>query len=65
MKWTDQERAEPAAQYARIGYVAGERWPAAPPELSPEQLLSLFRRIADGADRSGLMAALAEAARSR
>lgn len=62
MKWTDQQRAELAREYARVGYVAGERWPAPPPELTPLQLLELFRRIPDGSGRAGYTAALADAA---
>jgi hypothetical protein len=61
MDWTEQQRAELAREYARIGYVAGELWPAPPPELTPAQLLALFRRIPDGAGRVGYTAALAEA----
>ena len=63
MDWTEQQRTELARAYARIGYVAGERWPAPPPELTPAQLLELFRRIPDGAGRAGYTAALADAAK--
>jgi hypothetical protein len=62
MDWSEEQRAELAREYTRIGYVAGERWPAPPAELTPEQLLALFRRISDGAGRAGYMTALAERA---
>ena len=59
MNWTEQQRAELAREYDRIGYVPGERWPAPPAELTPADLLALFRRIPDGAGRAGYMTALA------
>ena len=62
MEWSEQERAELAREYARIGYVDGERWPAPPEHLGPADLLALFRRIPDGAGRAGWMAALADLA---
>ncbi len=58
MDWTDEQRAELARQYARIGYRPGERWAAPPPELTPEQLLALMRTIPDGAGHAGWLAAL-------
>jgi len=61
MKWSESQRAELARQYARIGYVAGERWPAPPSELTPAQLLALLQRVPDGAGRAGYEAALADA----
>jgi len=63
--WTEEDDAELAGHYARIGFVEGELWPAPPQEYTPGQILSLFRRIPDGAGRSGYMAALASAASSR
>ena len=63
MEWSEQQRAELAAQYARVGWVDGERWPAPPSELTPDEILALFRRIPDGAGRDGYAAALADAAR--
>ena len=60
MEWTETQRAELASEYARIGYVAGERWPAPPDNLKPEDLLALFRRIADGGGREGYIAELAK-----
>ena len=62
MDWSDSQRARLAEEYARIGYVPGERWPAPPADLTPDQLLALFGRIRDGAGRAGYMAALAELA---
>jgi hypothetical protein len=63
MEWTDHQRAELAREYARIGYVQGELWPAAPDHLKPADLLNLFRRIPDGAGREGYSAELARAQR--
>jgi hypothetical protein len=60
MAWTEAQRAELAREYSRIGYVAGERWPAPPDTVTPEQILAMFRRIPDGAGRAGYMAALAQ-----
>ena len=60
MQWSEQERAELAREYARVGWVEGERWPAPPDHLRPSELLALFRRIPDGAGRAGYMAALAD-----
>jgi catechol 2,3-dioxygenase-like lactoylglutathione lyase family enzyme len=56
--WTDSQRAELARQYARVGYVQGELWPAAPDTLSPTDLLELFKTIPSDAGREGYMAAL-------
>jgi hypothetical protein len=58
MIWTEQERTELAKQYNRIGYIAGERWPAPPDHLTPQDLLALLRGIADEAGRAGYVAAL-------
>lgn len=60
MAWSDAQRQNLASEYARIGYVPGERWPAPPPELSPEELLALFARIPDGAGRAGFLDVLAK-----
>jgi hypothetical protein len=59
MTWTDQQLAEMERQYDRVGYVKGERWPAPPDHLSPDDLLALFRTLPDGAGRAGYMKALA------
>jgi hypothetical protein len=64
VQWTAEQQAELAASYARIGYVHGELWPAPPPELSPDELLALLRRIPDGAGRAGYMSVLADAIRT-
>jgi len=58
MDWTTEQKAELARQYARIGFLKGERWEAPPPDLTPEQLLEVMRTIADGAGRAGWAAAL-------
>lgn len=59
MEWSDSQRTRLAQEYARIGYVPGEPWLAAPSEFTPHQLLALFGRIEDGEGRTGYMAALA------
>ncbi len=59
MEWTELQRTELAREYARIGYVLGERWPAPPDHLKPEDLLALFRRIPNGAGQAGYTAELA------
>jgi hypothetical protein len=61
VEWNEQQRAELARQYARIGYVPGELWPTPSQERTPDQLLELFRRIPDGAGPAGYIAALADA----
>lgn len=58
MEWSAEQKAELARQYARIGFVQGERWEAPPSGLTPDQLLDLMRSIPDGAGRSGWQAAL-------
>ena len=63
MEWTETQRAQLAREYSRIGYVAGEWWPAPPDHLTPEDLLGLFRRIPDGAGRIGYTAELAKSAK--
>ena len=59
MEWSDSQRTRLAQEYARIGYIPGEPWPAPPSELTPDQLLALLGRIKDGKGRTGYMAALA------
>jgi len=63
VEWTDQQRAELARQYARIGHVQGDLWPAPPAHLNPEDLLVMFRRIPDGAGREGYIAELVKPVR--
>jgi hypothetical protein len=63
IEWTELQLAELAREYSRIGYVAGEPWPAPPQHLKPEDILALFHRIPDGAGRGGYAAELAKAAR--
>jgi hypothetical protein len=58
MDWTAEQKAELAQQYVRIGHKPGERWAAPPPELSPDELLALLRKIPDGAGHAGWLAAL-------
>jgi hypothetical protein len=57
--WTDEQRAESARQYERIGYKPGELWPAPPEHLSAAQILDLMRRVPDGAGLAGWRAVLA------
>lgn len=63
MEWTELQLAELAREYSRIGYVDGDRWPAPPEHLKPEDILAIFRRIPDGAGREGYFAELAKIAR--
>lgn len=65
MEWNAEQLAELARQYARVGYVSGELWPAPPAELTPDQLLDMFRRISDNAGRDGWLGALADIAPHR
>lgn len=58
MEWNEQQRAELARQYARVGGVSGELWPTPSSELTPDQFLALLRSIPDGAGRAGYIAAL-------
>jgi catechol 2,3-dioxygenase-like lactoylglutathione lyase family enzyme len=58
-EWTDGQRADLARHYARIGYVQGELWPAAPANLEPADVIALLKAIPDGAGREGYIAALA------
>ena len=62
MDWSDQQRAQLAQEYTRIGYTAGDRWPAPPAELTPDQLLALFGRIPEGGGRPGYITELAKLA---
>jgi hypothetical protein len=59
MEWTDSQRAELARHYARVGYVQGELWPAAPANLEPADVIAILKAIPDGAGREGYVAALA------
>ena len=59
VRWTDEQRAELARQYGRIGYRPGELWPAPPDDLSADQILDLMRGISDGAGLAGWRSALA------
>jgi hypothetical protein len=63
IEWTEQQLAELAREYARIGFIAGELWPAPPEHLTPADLLLLFRRIPDGGGRAAYFAELAKLAR--
>jgi hypothetical protein len=56
--WTADQKAELARQYARIGFLKGQRWEAPPPHLTPEQLLAILQSIPDGAGLTGWQAAL-------
>jgi hypothetical protein len=59
IEWTDEQRAEVARQYERIGYRPGERWPAPPKHLTAEQILELLKRVPDRGGLPGWRAALA------
>jgi hypothetical protein len=58
MAWTAEQSAALAREYARIGYRAGERWPAPPRDYKPDELLALLRRVPTGAGREGYLAML-------
>jgi hypothetical protein len=60
MEWTDAQRAEIARQYERIGYRAGELWPAPPDHLSADDILALLRRVPDRGGLAGWRTVLAE-----
>ncbi len=64
MEWTEQQRAELAREYARIGSKPGEPWPAPAKEFEPAEMLALFKRIPDGAGRHGYIAELAKLSKS-
>lgn len=59
-QWTDEQRAESARHYERIGYKPGELWPAPPDHLTAAQILELMRRVPDGAGLAGWRAVLAK-----
>ena len=59
LEWTDEQRAESARQYDRIGYRPGDLWPAPAKHLNAEQILELMRRVPDRAGLAGWWAVLA------
>lgn len=61
VEWTDDQRAESARQYERIGYRPGELWPAPLGHLNAEQILELMRRVPDRAGLAGWRTVLAAA----
>jgi len=63
MTWNTDQLAQLAQQYERIGYVAGERWPAPPDWAGPNELLAMLREIPDHGGRAGYMTALAKLTR--
>ena len=64
MAWTEQQRLELARELARIGYRTGDLWPTPAVELSPDEMLALYRRVPDGAGREGYIAEMARSVRS-
>ena len=52
--------AEFAAEYQRIGFRVGERWPAPPCESTRSEALALLRRVPSGAGLSGWIKVLEE-----
>jgi hypothetical protein len=58
--WSEEQRAESARQYQRIGYKPGELWPAPPEHLTADQVLELMRRVPDGGGLAGWRAVLAK-----
>lgn len=63
MPWSAEQQARLGAEYARIGYQAGERWPAPPNDMTPETILQLLASVPDGAGLAGFQQALAKHAR--
>ena len=59
------EREAFAREYDRIGYRPGERWPAPPRPLTPDEQLALLRRVPDGSGLAGYLAVLAADAAKR
>ena len=59
-----EDRDAFAREYARIGYQAGELWPAPPRPLTPAEQLALLRRVPDGSGLAGYKAVLAADAAS-
>jgi hypothetical protein len=62
MEWNEHQRAELVRQYARVGYLPGEVWPAPPEWWTADQLSNCSAASPDGAGRAGYVAALADAA---
>jgi len=54
--------ADFAAEYARIGYRPGERWPAPPCGMPNARILQLLRRVPTGAGLAGWKKVLEEQA---
>ena len=63
MIWSNEQHAEIAREYVRIGYKEGDIWPAPPEELKPADIIVLFKRVPDGAGRDGCTAELAKIAK--
>jgi hypothetical protein len=53
--WTDQQRAELAKEYARIGHREGDMWPTPANGDDPEAYLSLLRRVPTGSGLAGYL----------
>ena len=64
MAWTEDQRAKVDREYQRIGYVAGERWPAPPCEMTPNEILALLQQVPAGSGRAGYIAVLERVAKS-
>jgi len=54
--------ADFAAEYRRIGYQPGERWPAPPCGMPNARIIELLRRVPTGAGLAGWKKVLAEQA---
>jgi len=52
--------ADFAAEYARIGYRPGERWPAPPCAMPPSRTIELLRMVPTGAGLRGWQQVLKE-----
>ena len=58
MPWTSEQSAALKLEYTRIGYRAGEHWPAPTQQQTPDELLALLRSVKTGAGLQGYLEVL-------
>lgn len=58
MPWTPEQSAALKREYTRIGYRAGEHWPAPAQQHTPDELLALLRSVETGAGLQGYLEVL-------
>jgi hypothetical protein len=56
--WSEDQRAELARQYARIGHEPGAAWPTPSRKFTPHEILALLARVPSGAGVDGYVAEL-------